>query len=132
MSNELGNDKGVILPLSLMVIVGLFLLGADLLVSSRSAYRTAGAERDLKRALYVAEAGIERAIYVLNQDDDWSDNEITDLFNGDKTISYSLGEVSYTGTYTVALTTASKENIQITSTSEVNKSKRKIKVKVTR
>ncbi len=119
--------------LVLMIMFGLFLLAAAVMTLRSSDYKSAYVERDLKRAIYTAEAGIERAIWALNSDSDWSDSTPASSIYTNETLSYSAGgDVPYTGTYTVTLSNRSKDDVKITSIGTVNNSARKVMVRMTR
>lgn len=64
----LRNKKGSILLISYLVIVVLLGLGAALMLMATQELRTAERQRIESTAFYIAEAGIERAIYDLRQD----------------------------------------------------------------
>ena len=125
-------ESGVILLICLIVMVALLLLGSALIVMTQSNYISAGVERDEKRAFYVAFAGIERAVYELNQDNDWSDGTPSSALYTDESLNYEAEDVTYTGTYTIVLTNRSKNDVRIISTGKVNNSRRKINVRVTK
>lgn len=125
-------DRGVILLICLIVMVALLLLGSALLVMTQSNYISAGVERDEKRALYIAFAGVERAIYELNQDNDWSDETPTSNLYTDESLNYEAGDVAYAGSYTVKLKNRTQKDVRIESEGTVNNNKRKISVRVTR
>ncbi len=116
----------------IVVMMVMLFLGAALLILTRTATIFGGAERDRKRALYTAEAGIEKAIYVLNQDEDedWSDETPPSNLYTDEELIYQVGDKTYIGEYTVILNNRSENDIMITSTGMVNGTKRKIRIRV--
>ncbi len=120
------DKKGVVAILVIVVMMVMLFLGAAVLILTRTATISGGAERDRKRALYTAEAGIEKAIWKLNLDDDWTD---TDLCI-DGNLIYQVGNNTYTGEYTVILSNRSQDDIMVTSAGIVNGTKRKIRVRV--
>ncbi|MDP8217330.1 MAG: hypothetical protein P9M03_01250 [Candidatus Theseobacter exili] len=126
------NERGVILLICLIVMIALLLLGSALLVLTQSNYISAGIERDEKRAFYIAFAGVERAIYELNQDSDWSDGTPSSDLYTDESLDYEAGDVTYASSYTIVLTNRSKDDVRIKSTGKVNNSERKISVRITR
>ncbi|MDD5774166.1 MAG: hypothetical protein PHX78_11960 [bacterium] len=127
------NEHGAIVSLVLMIMFGLFLLATAVMVLRATDFKISYAERDLKRAIYTAEAGIERAAYTLNSDSDWSDSTPVSSLYTNETLSYSAGgDVPYTGTYTVTLSNRGKDDIEITSVGTVNNSTRKVMVRMTR
>ncbi len=125
----MNSRKGAILVICLLVMVAMLLLGSALLVLTQSNYISAGVERDEKRALYTAFAGVEKAIYELNQDGDWSDGTPADFT---ESLTYQAGGNTYTGAYTVEFKSKSQKDVRIKSKGEVNNSERKIGVRVTR
>ena len=130
--NNLG-ERGAIVSLVLMIMFGLFLLAAAVMVLRAMGYKSAYAERDSKRAMYAAEAGVERAAYTLNSDNDWSDSTPVSSLYVYESLTYSAGgDVPYTGIYTVTLSNRGKDDIKITSVGTVNNSTRKVMVRMTR
>lgn len=126
------NERGVILLICLVVMVALLLLGSALLVMTQSSYISAGIERDGKRAFYIAFAGVERAIYELNQDSDWSDGTPSSDIYTNESLNYEAGDAAYAGSYTVKLKNRTQKDVRIESEGTVNNSKRKISVRVTK
>ena len=81
-------------------------------------------ELALKKALYLAEAGITRAIWYLEQyPDDWEDTvSVPDQL-------YSNVQCAQ-GTYSVTLSSRTANSIQIESTGQVEGNERTVRVKV--
>ena len=124
------DKKGVVVILVIVVMMVMLFLGAAVLILTRTATISGGAERDRKRALYAAEAGIEKAIWKLNLDDEnWTDTDLCpdNLY---EELIYSAGDDAYAGKYTVILSNRSENDIMVTSTGEVNNIERKIRVRV--
>lgn len=127
------SERGAVVSLVLMIMFGLFLLAAAVMALKAADYKAAYVERDLKRAMYAAEAGVERAIYVLNLDSDWSDSTPASALYTNEPLNYSAGgDVPYTGRYTVTLTSRGMNDVKITSVGTVNSSVRKVIVRITR
>ncbi len=78
--SRLSNKRGSVLLTTYMLIAVLLFLGAAFLVVSTNEGRSSESQRKTTQAFYVAEAGIERAIYNLKADfaadEDWGDGEI--------------------------------------------------------
>jgi len=74
--------KGVILVISQFIIVGLILLGGAFMILSTNESRGVERQKMTEQAFYIAEAGIERALYDLRQDyindttPSWTDGDI--------------------------------------------------------
>ncbi len=124
------NSNGVILLICLIVVAALLLLGSALIVMTQSSYISAGVERDEKRALYTAFAGIERAIYELNQYTDWNDEALPSDLYTDESLIYEAGDNIYAGSYTVKLKGRTQNDVRIESEGKVNNSRRKISARV--
>lgn len=119
-------QKGiVILIATIVVMVALSFLGVASLYHVTTAVKVVESETYEKKALYFAEAGIEAAMWRLDNDDDWGDGTPPG-FDG------SLGE----GSFDVEFTSGTVDSIQIESTGRVNSAggqvTRGIKVKISR
>lgn len=119
-------QKGiVILIATIAVMVALSFLGVASLYQVTVAVKAVDSEIYEKKALYLAEAGIEAAMWRLNNDDDWNDGQPAD-FTG------TLGE----GSFNAALSSRTVDSIQVESTGSVNSAggvvTRRIIVKVSR
>lgn len=119
-------EKGVVLLMAaLMVMTVLCFLGVAGLYKFTSGSRSVGREIYAKKAFYLSEAGIESAIWRLDNDTDWSDAAPAD-FSG------SLDD----GSFNVIFTSRLKDSVQIESTGIVltdsGNVTRKIDVKMTR
>ena len=127
------NERGAIVSIVMMIMFGLFLMATAVMVLRATGYKTAYAERDSKRALYAAEAGMERAIYTLNSYSDWGDSIPASSLFTNETLSYSDGgDVPYSGTYTVTLSDRNTDDIKIISAGTVNGNTRSVMVRMTR
>ena len=118
------NEKGVvIIGVCLMIMTAMFLFTAATLVRVVVGQKSVGIELNTKKALYVAEAGITRALWKLDEDsdNDWSNGSPAD-FNG------SLAG----GTYAVVFNSSDKDSVQIQSTGTVQEKSRILRVKVKR
>ncbi|HLF19115.1 MAG TPA: hypothetical protein VI749_09565 [Candidatus Omnitrophota bacterium] len=131
MSKRLSNEKGSLLMITYMIIVVFVVFGAIFVVSTGNDRLFAERQRLSTQALYIAEAGIERAIYDLREDfindptPEWDDGNINGMMIGPNTASFFT--VSYTGTtlnngsYTVELkNVAGQDDIWIRSTGTLN------------
>jgi hypothetical protein len=123
-------NKGSILPITVLLMTAVLIIGTGLLMLARGSYMTAGVEQDQKRAFYVAEAGIERAIYDLNSDSNWIDGTPVNSIYTNEALTYSAGGVTYSGTYTVTLINITQKDMKIVSSATVNNSQRQIAVRV--
>src|SRR5262245_13182495 len=116
------------LMLTYLVIAVFLVFGAVFVVTTGNDRRFAERQRRATAALYIAEAGVERAIYDLRQDvltdptsPNWDDGNINGMAIGPDTASFYT--VSYTGTtmnggsYSVQLqNVAGREDVWIRST----------------
>ncbi|MDR5708462.1 MAG: hypothetical protein QN172_07710 [Armatimonadota bacterium] len=66
-------ESGVAMALTLMTLVVLWTISASLVAVVRNEYRSALLALDAQQALWLAEAGLERAIFELGRDADWTD-----------------------------------------------------------
>ena len=117
----MNNQRGIILIAAYLVVVILLILGSAFITGSISENRIADREKDSILAFYMAEAGIESALYDLKQDfgngdaDPWRDGDINGNTVGPSDVNfYSLygGEISLgDGSYDVELkNVAGKDN----------------------
>src|SRR3989338_546605 len=100
------NDKGF----SLIIIVFIILITATVMLTGYSFLIVhemgfSGIEMNEQKALYIAEAGIERLMEYLEVDTDWSDN------NGTGVINENFGD----GSYSVDLSSGTRTTIVVTS-----------------
>lgn len=115
------NDRGF----SLVIIVFIILITAVVTVTGYSflivqEMRFSGIEANDEKALYIAEAGIERAMEYLEGDTDWSDN------NGTGVINENFGD----GSYSVDLSSGTRTSIVVTSEATVDSGPRQVKRKI--
>ena len=120
--------KGIVLLVAaIMVMIVLCSLGVAASYQFISGSRSVESEIYAKKAFYLAEAGIERAMWQLDNDsdDDWSNATPSD-FNA------ALGE----GSFNVVFSSRAEDSIQIESTGTLQAggavTTRTIKVKVAR
>ncbi len=66
-------ESGVAMALTLMTLVVLWTISAALLAVVRHEYRSAALALEASRALWLAESGLERAVFELGRDPDWTD-----------------------------------------------------------
>lgn len=117
-------DKGIALISALLVMVILSALGMVMATLLLWQNRVEAKVRSSTQALYLAEAGAERAIAENLKDDpnqDWSDNEVEELY-----LSQPLGG----GSYTVSLRNGTKERIDIFTLGSYRERERSIKITV--
>ena len=126
------NNKGTILALSMLIITAIILFGTALVMLTQTNVITSRREKSEKQALYVAEAGIERTMYALNLDNDWSDVTPADNLYTNESLQYSVSGVTFTGTYTVVLSGRSVDDLIVTSTGTVDNESRQLRVRVSR
>lgn len=78
--SQVENERGSVLLTTYLLITVLLLLGTAFLIVSSNDSRTSEIQRKATQAFYIAEAGIERAIYDLKEDytdnQNWSDGTI--------------------------------------------------------
>lgn len=128
----LADERGSVLLTVYLVITVLLLLGAAFLVVTSNESRASEIQIKTTQAFYIAEAGIERAIYDLRQDfvtdtssPSWSDGDINGMTIGPDTsnfygIPYSSTSLNG-GSYTVSLKNVSgQDDIWIKSTGAVD------------
>lgn len=117
-------DKGVALISALLVMVVLSALGMAMATLLLWQNRVEARVRSSTQALYLAEAGAERALVENLKDDpnqDWSDNEVEELYP-----PQPLGG----GSYTVSLRNGTKEKIDIFTWGNYRGEERSIKITV--
>ncbi|MDR7415142.1 MAG: hypothetical protein QN200_01590 [Armatimonadota bacterium] len=66
-------ESGVAMALTLMTLVVLWTISASLVAVVRNEYRDALLALQAQQALWLAEAGLERAVFELGRDPDWTD-----------------------------------------------------------
>ena len=110
---------------SVMVMIALTFLGVANLYQTTTASRAVANEIYKKKAFYLAEAGIESAMWQVDNDEDWSDGTPADY-------SDNLGD----GSFNVVFSSRTEDSIQIESTGIINtiggQVTRTIKVKAAR
>lgn len=99
---QMNNNRGSVLVLAYLVIVVILLLGAAFMVASFNEGLFAERQRRSLIAFYIAESGLERAIYDLRQDflndvtPSWNDGNINSHVIGPNTASFYT--IPYTST----------------------------------
>lgn len=118
------SEKGAtIMAVSIMIMFGLFLFGAASLAKVIVSQRAVEKEVAAKQALYIAEAGITRAIWRLEQYPDWTNSSIPDaLYTGELLLAG--------GTYDIILSSRTIDDLQIEARGKMNGTQRIIRVKV--
>jgi hypothetical protein len=138
---RLANNRGSILLISYLVIALLVGFGAAFLMLSFHESRVAERQQRLVKALYIAEAGIERALYDLkldfvndNTSPSWSDTDINGMAIGPDTVNFYAVPYASTsmngGSYTVEFKNVggSGESIWVKSTGTLGDVTRTIQV----
>ncbi|MEK7449616.1 MAG: DUF2341 domain-containing protein [Planctomycetota bacterium] len=115
---------GSVLSIVLIFSFVLFLIGAAILVKVTTGNRLAGMNQNKTRAFYYAEAGLNRALWQLQPDEDWSDNTPPANLYSDEPLE--------NGTYTVTLNKRNKSDLEIISSGRSGLLVEEIKVKAVR
>jgi Tfp pilus assembly protein PilX len=121
--NILSNQKGMALLTTLIFVFILVTFAVALLTMTSNDTKLSALQRDSTKAFYIAEAGIEKALYILKNDyesdQDWTGITVPPSKEGD------FDE----GTFTVYLSNLSSNNVTIKSKGVVyNKSTRYVQV----
>ncbi len=134
------NQKGSIIVISLITIAVLMILGAYFLNSVISEIKIAKSMENAITAYYLAESGLNEAIWKLNNDDYWRESFISESLNPD--INGNYWSDSFTregiggGSYTVTIQNNGRASGEIISVAEVlflgKIAKRKVKTVVFR
>jgi len=95
--STLGNEKGVIMSIVIMLIAFLTVVGSAALMSSKTDLKTSINYTSGTQAFYIAEAGLQAAIHELDDSDDT--NNFTNVVLPKAYDPTSFGN----GTYTVTL-----------------------------
>jgi len=123
----LTNQKGMALLTTLIFVFILVTFAVALLVMTSNDTKLSALQRDSTKAFYIAEAGIEKTLYILKKDYE-SDQDWDNGINGYTSFEVSFGE----GTYTVTLDIKSSNNVTIKSKGKHNnKSTRYVQVDAT-
>lgn len=93
--------KGMILVIVMSFMLIVVIAATAFMLMSSSEIQMARKQNDSTRAFYLAEAGLQRAKFDLNQDSDWTDGSI----NG---VSYDKTDVDSDGFYLLQYSTAAK------------------------
>lgn len=125
-TNLLTNQKGMALLTTLIFVFILVTFAVALLTMTSNDTKLSALQRDSTKAFYIAEAGIEKALYILKNDyesdQDWTGITVPPSGPGD------FDE----GTYTIYLSNLSSNNVTIKSKGVVyNKSTRYVQVDAT-
>jgi len=109
------NQKGMALLTTLIFVFILVTFAVALLTMTSNDTKLSALQRDSTKAFYIAEAGIEKTLYILKKDYE-SDQDWDNGING-----YTPDEVSFgEGTYTVTLDIKSSNNVTIKSKGKHN------------
>ena len=65
-------EKGIALVIVMCLVLLLVIAAASFMLTSLSEIKMVRMQNDSTRAFYIAEAGLERAHYDLEQDDNWA------------------------------------------------------------
>lgn len=115
------NKRGLVLIIIIFVILAtttVIVIAYSFLITHE--IKSGGIELNEQKALYIAEAGIERAMEYLEDDTDWSDN------NGTAVISENFGA----GSYSVDLSSGTRTSIIVDSEATVDSGPRQVKRKI--
>ena len=117
------NQKGMALLTTLIFIFILVTFAVALLTMTSNDNKLSALQRDSTKAFYIAEAGVERTLYNLNEDykssKDWSDDGVINgivLDNGKLFVEVDFGE----GKYTVTLEDICPNSVTIKSKGKHN------------
>lgn len=124
--NIFSNQKGMGLLTTLIFIFILVTFAVALLTMTSNDTKLSTLQRDSTKAFYIAEAGIEKTLYILKKDYE-SDQDWSNGINGYTSSEVSFGE----GTYTVTLENICSNSVTIKSKGKYNKAKRYIQVDAT-
>ena len=111
----LTDQKGMALLTTLIFVFILVTFAVALLVMTSNDTKLSALQRDSTKAFYIAEAGIEKTLYILKKDYE-SDQDWDNGINGYTSSEVSFGE----GTYTVTLDIKSSNNVTIKSKGKHN------------
>ena len=135
-------EKGIVLVIVLGFILLFVVVATSFILTSSSEIKMVRKQNDSTRAFYIAEAGLARARYDLNEDEDWTDGTINGftysmsdvdgegfhLLVYDSSIKTSLG-----GEFTVRLKdiAGTEHEIWVKSKGSYNDATRTVKAKIT-
>ncbi|MCK5044472.1 hypothetical protein KAR26_01975 [Candidatus Parcubacteria bacterium] len=124
-------EKGSLLLLAVLVLGVLMLLGIYFLTFSLTEFRISESQKVATQTYYLAEAGINEAIWKLKNDPIWSSNFITTPTCEDWEANFERDPALFpNGSYEVSIKNTSCGNGVITATSTIDSSQRRIEIKV--
>jgi len=131
--NILSNEKGMALLTTLIFIFILVTFAVALLTMTSNDTKLSALQRDSTKAFYIAEAGIERTLYDLQEDYNTDQNWVGDSINSQPFVDGKLyDEVDFgEGTYTVTLLNISSNSVIIKSKGKYNRPTRYVQVDAT-
>ncbi|PKP55757.1 hypothetical protein CVT91_14810 [Candidatus Atribacteria bacterium HGW-Atribacteria-1] len=130
----LTNQKGMALLTTLIFVFVLVTLAVALLTMTNNDTKLSALQRDSTKAFYIAEAGIERTLYDLQEDYNTDQNWVGDSINSQPFVDGKLyDEVDFgEGKYTVTLENIYSNSVTIKSKGKhINKSTRYVQVDAT-
>ncbi len=124
-------EKGTLLILAVLVLGILMLLGVYFLTFSLTEFRISESQKVATQTYYLAEAGINEAIWKLKNDPTWSSNFITAPTCEDWEASFARDPALFpNGSYEISIKNTSCGNGVITATSTIDSSQRRVEIKV--
>ncbi len=128
-------EKGSLLILSILVLGVLMLLGAYFLTFTLTEARISESQKIATQTYYLAEAGVNEAIWKLKNDPSWSSNFITAPICGNWEDNFERDSALFSnGSYEVSVKNSGCGNRTITVTSTIasakGNSQRKVEVRV--
>ncbi len=128
------NKKGAIIIISLVVIGILMLISSYFLNSIITENKISRSIESSSIAYYLAESGVNEAIWKLNNDNSWRENFVSELLNPDVNGNYWSDSFSREnidgGSYFVTIQNNSRGYAEIVSTSEVLFFGKKVRKKI--
>lgn len=121
-------EKGTLLILAVLVLGIMMLLGTYFLTFSLTEFRISESQKTATQTYYLAEAGINEAIWKLKNDPEWSNDFVTAPVCEDWATSFERNLPS--GSYKVSIKNSSCGNGVVTATSSVGSAKRRVETSV--
>ncbi len=133
------NEKGTVLIISTIIVAVLMAIGAYLLSSTVVETRISTSMEGAEKAYYLAESGINEAVWKLENDTEWNDNFISSNLNPDGEGNYWSDSITRSvggGSYEVVVENTAVGQAEITATATVpfmeREAKREVEVAVFR